>query len=144
MISASKSTLSLNNLKILRPKVTKILQIRLRSFVKNHPVYFLNQIKYFRTWFFRPLSERPNWMNRQIATSKTLIDGNWSLSVLFTLSKCLFTFHNLVFFSLQEVSKQNCFLVSFVVICIKNNVKSIHEKSYMKYATDGHKMLPYF
>jgi len=37
MISASKSTLSLNNIKILRPKVTKILQIWLRSFVNFHP-----------------------------------------------------------------------------------------------------------
>jgi len=37
MISASKSTLSLNNLKILRPKVTKILQICLRSFVNPDP-----------------------------------------------------------------------------------------------------------
>jgi len=37
MISASKSTLSLNNLKILWYKVTKILQICLRSFVNPHP-----------------------------------------------------------------------------------------------------------
>jgi len=37
MISASKSNLNLNNLKILRPKVTKILQIYLRSFVNSHP-----------------------------------------------------------------------------------------------------------
>jgi hypothetical protein len=37
MIFASKTTFSLNNLKILRPKVTKILQICLRSFVNFHP-----------------------------------------------------------------------------------------------------------
>ncbi len=37
MISASKSTLSLNNVKILKHKVTKILQICLRSFVNPHP-----------------------------------------------------------------------------------------------------------
>jgi len=38
MISASKITLSLNNLKILRPKVTKILGICVRRFVNPHPV----------------------------------------------------------------------------------------------------------
>jgi len=37
MISASKSTFSLNNLKILRPKVTKILQICVRGFVNFDP-----------------------------------------------------------------------------------------------------------
>ncbi len=38
MKAASKSTLRLNNLKILRPKVKKILQICIRSFVNPHPV----------------------------------------------------------------------------------------------------------
>jgi len=40
MISASKSILSLNNLKILRPKITKNitnLQVCIRSFVNPHP-----------------------------------------------------------------------------------------------------------
>jgi len=37
MISASKSTLSLNNLKILRPKVTKNLTNLRKSFVNSHP-----------------------------------------------------------------------------------------------------------
>jgi len=36
MIPASKSTLSLNNLKILRPKVTKNLTNLLKSFVNPH------------------------------------------------------------------------------------------------------------
>jgi hypothetical protein len=39
MISTSKSTLSLNNLKILRPKFTKILWICLRCFVNPHSVF---------------------------------------------------------------------------------------------------------
>jgi len=38
MISASKTTFSLYNLKISRPRVTKILQICLRSFVNFDPV----------------------------------------------------------------------------------------------------------
>jgi len=42
MISASKSTLSLDDLKILRPKVTKILQICVRSFVNPHRDLFQN------------------------------------------------------------------------------------------------------
>ncbi len=37
MISDLKTTFSLNNLKILRPKLQKILQICLRSFVNFHP-----------------------------------------------------------------------------------------------------------
>jgi len=37
MIFASKSTLSINTFKILRPKVTKILRICLTSFVNFHP-----------------------------------------------------------------------------------------------------------
>jgi len=40
MTSASKSTFRLNNLKILRPKVTKILQIFVRSSVNPNPVVF--------------------------------------------------------------------------------------------------------
>jgi len=38
MITASKSTLSPNNLKILGPKVTKYLSICIRSFVNPHQV----------------------------------------------------------------------------------------------------------
>jgi hypothetical protein len=45
MISASKTTFSLNNLKILRPKVTIILRICLRSFVNLHPVVPFYDIK---------------------------------------------------------------------------------------------------
>jgi hypothetical protein len=37
MISASKTTFGFNNLKILRPIVTKILQICLRCFVNYQP-----------------------------------------------------------------------------------------------------------
>jgi len=37
MISASECTLSLNNHKILRPKVTKNLTNLVRSFVNSHP-----------------------------------------------------------------------------------------------------------
>ncbi len=37
MISASKTSLSLTNLKIIRPKVTKKLQICIVSFVNPHP-----------------------------------------------------------------------------------------------------------
>jgi len=42
MISASKSTLSRNNIKILMPKVTKILQICLRRVVNFHPVTYFD------------------------------------------------------------------------------------------------------
>jgi hypothetical protein len=51
MISASKSTLGQNNLKNLRPKVTKILPIRVRSFVNTHPELFYrdNNVSYIVT-----------------------------------------------------------------------------------------------
>jgi len=45
MISASKTTFSLINLKILRPKITIILRICLRSFVNLHPVVPFYDIK---------------------------------------------------------------------------------------------------
>jgi len=56
MIFASKSTLSLNSLKTLRPKLQKILQICLRSFVNPHlDVDRLKQIEYRRPSLFAGL-----------------------------------------------------------------------------------------
>jgi len=40
MISASKSALSLNNLKFYGPKLWKILRIFVRSFANPHPVLY--------------------------------------------------------------------------------------------------------
>jgi hypothetical protein len=40
-LAASKITLNLSNLKILRPKVTKILRICVRSFANPHPVPYV-------------------------------------------------------------------------------------------------------
>ncbi len=43
MISASKSTLSLNNLKILRPKVTKNLTNLCKQFCESPPRFLMNK-----------------------------------------------------------------------------------------------------
>jgi len=70
MISASKNTFTLNNLKILRPKVKKILQICLRSFVNPHPHEV--QMNGYNTWAFW---SRVNWDVVPLAT-KPVVD--WS------------------------------------------------------------------
>ncbi len=55
MISASKSTLSPNNLKILNPKLQKFLRIFLRSFVNPHPGLVLREIE-IQAWIAFNLS----------------------------------------------------------------------------------------
>ncbi len=55
MISASKSTLSPNNLKILNPKLQIFLQIFLRSFVNPHPGLVLREIE-IQAWIAFNLS----------------------------------------------------------------------------------------